>query len=94
MNGILLINRIDVKKFNKEKKRIFFLVGNGGKENIENHLMDTINKIEFLNKEDIVYKYNGVEIFMKEKRIPIIIKFLIDDGMDIYSVYELYDPMD
>lgn len=93
MNKILLINRIDTKSFQEEKRRIFFLIGDIEKGNTETHLMDTLNNIEFLVKKDIVYKYNGVEIPMQEKNIPKIIKVLMDADIDIYSIYELYDPM-
>lgn len=93
MNKILLINRINTKNFQEEKKRIFFLIGDIESGNIQIKLMDTLNKIPFLVKKDIVYKYNGVEIPMQEKNIPKIIKVLVEDGIDIYSIYELYDPM-
>lgn len=93
MNKVLLINRINTKEFQEEKKRIFFLIGDIEKDNNENYLMDTLNKVDFLIKKDIVYKYNGVEICMQERHIPQIIKTLVQAGIDIYSIYELYDPM-
>lgn len=93
MNKILLINRINTNNFQEGKKRIFFLIGDIEKENSATKLMDTLNKVDFLIKKDIVYKYNGVEIPMQEKDIPQIIKVLIEAGIDIYSIYELYDPM-
>ena len=93
MNKILLINRINTNDLQKDKKRIFFLIGDIEKGNTEAHLMDTLNNIDFLDNGDIIYKYNGVEIPMQEKDIPKIIKLLIDAGIDIYSIYELYDPM-
>lgn len=93
MNKVLLINRINTKEFKEDKRRIFFLIGDIGKDNTENYLMDTLNKVEFLIKENIVYKYNGVEICMQEKNVPKVIKILVEAGIEIYSIYELYDPM-
>ena len=93
MNKILLINRINTNDLQKDKKRIFFLIGDIEKGNTEAHLMDILNNIDFLDNGDIVYKYNGVEISMQEKHIPKIIKLLMDAIIDIYSIYELYDPM-
>ena len=93
MNKVLLINRINTNSFKEDKRRIFFVIGNMKKENTENYLMDTVNAIEFLSKEDIIYKYNGVEILMKEENIPKVNKVLINADIDIYSIYELYDPM-
>lgn len=93
MNKVLLINRINTKEFQEEKKRIFFLIGDIQNNNNGNYLMDTLNKVEFLIKKNIVYKYNGVEICMQEKNIPQVIKTLVQAGIDIYSIYELYDPM-
>ncbi|WP_075727628.1 hypothetical protein [Tissierella creatinophila] len=93
MNKILLINRINTKDFQEEKKRIFFLIGDMENKDTEAHLMDTLNSVEFLVKKDIVYKYNGVEIPIEEKNIPKMIKVLIEADINIYSVYELYDPI-
>lgn len=69
------------------------MIGDISKGNTEIKLKDILNGIEFLVKKDIVYKYNGVEIPMQEKNIPKIIEVLVEDGIDIYSIYELYDPM-
>lgn len=93
MNKVLLINRINVNNFEKEKRRIFFLVGDGEKGSSESYLMDILDDLEFVNKEDVVYKYNGVEILMLEENIPLIVKVLMDAGINIYSIYELYDPL-
>lgn len=94
MNKILLINRIDTKNFRKEEKRIFFLVDESQTKYVEEHLIDIVNKIQFVSKENIIYKYNGVEILMKEENIPKVIKVLMNSNIDVYSVYELYDPME
>lgn len=94
MNKILLINRINIKAFQEEKRRIFFLIGDGKKGSSESYLMDVLNNLDFLEVENIVYKYNGVEILMKEENIPLIVKVLIDAEINIYSIYELYDPLD
>lgn len=94
MNKILLINRINVNQFKEKRKRIFFIIGNMDNPHVENQLIDTLNDIKFLVKEDIVYKYNGVQLLMKEEYIPKINKILTNSGFDIYSIYELYDPME
>lgn len=93
MNKTLLINRIDTKNFQNEEKRIFFLVDTPQAKNLHQHLIDTLSRVEILRKENIIYKYNGVEICMNEKDIPKIIKVLMEADINIYSVYELYDPM-
>nr|WP_300002856.1 hypothetical protein [Tissierella sp.] len=93
MNKVLLINRINTKDFQEDMKRIFFLIGDLQKNDTENYLMDTLNEVDFLRKENIVYKYNGVEISMQEENIPKIIKKLVEADIDIYSIYELYDPL-
>ena len=93
MNKILLINRIDTKNFKTEEKRIFFLVDYEQIKDSQQHLIDTLSRVEPLSKENIIYKYNGVEICMNEKDIPKIIKVLMEANINIYSIYELYDPM-
>lgn len=94
MNKILLINRIDTNNFHEDRKRIFFLIGKMKDEKVEKIIADTLDKIDFLIKKDIIYKYNGVELYMREENISILIKKFIDSGIEIYSVYELYDPME
>ncbi len=94
MNKILLINRIDTHKFKKDRKRIFFLIGKIKEKSTENLLIKTLDKMKFLIKDDIIYKYNGVQLYMKEEEIPMVIKELTKSGIDIYSVYQLYDPLE
>lgn len=94
MNKTLLINRVNVNKFKEDRKKIFFLIGDIDKKKIEDLLINTLNKIDFLIKKDIIYKYKGVQILMKEEDIPKVNKLLMDAGIEVYSIYELYDPME
>lgn len=94
MNKVLLINRIDTKKFRDEEKRMFFLVDESKSQCVQEHLIDILDGTELIPKENIIYKYNGVEILMKEEDIPKIIKILMEANVNIYSIYQLYDPME
>lgn len=94
MNNIktLLINRIDHCDQSDEVKSIFFTVKNIGIPMIENKIIDIVQSIENVQVDDMVLKYNGFEIGTPTKNIPLIIKELSRNDIDIYSVYEVYDP--
>lgn len=91
MNKTLLINRINPQNFTKQKKRIFFLIGSMNVPEVEDKLVATLNN-SGLDIDDIVYKYNGVELYIDVQMIPIIVKLLSAKDLDIYSVHEIYDP--
>lgn len=92
MNKTLLINRINPQDFTKQEKRIFFLIGEINVPEIEDRLIKTLNDLDFLDRDDIIYKYNGVELNIDSQTIPKIIKILSEKDLKIYSVYEIYDP--
>lgn len=92
MNKTLLINRINPQDFTKQEKRIFFLIGEMNVPEIEDRLIKTLNDLDFLDRDDIIYKYNGVELNIDSQTIPKIIKILSEKDLKIYSAYEIYDP--
>ncbi|HLR20650.1 MAG TPA: hypothetical protein VK087_01460 [Tissierellaceae bacterium] len=89
MNDVLLINKIDTKNNTEEKKKIFFLLD---KESILSKLRDVLKKSDIIDIEDIIYKYNGVELKITTKEIPKIVKLLTEEDILIYSIYEIYNP--
>lgn len=93
MNNILLINRINPNDDNNNsKKKIFFLLGGMNFSSAEIRLKELLDKIDILDKKDIIYKYNGVLLDITTKEIPSIIKELIEGDFSIYSIYEIYTP--
>lgn len=92
MNEILLINRLNPKNYTSQKKRIFFLMGGLNLPATEVKLVNLLDKLDTVKKEEIVHKYNGVELFITTQDIPRIIKLLVDNNLSIYSVYEIYNP--
>lgn len=92
MNKTLLINRINPQDFTKQEKRMFFLIGEMNVPEIEDRLIKTLNDLDFLDRDDIIYKYNGVELNIDSQTIPKIIKILSEKDLKIYSAYEIYDP--
>lgn len=93
MNEILLINRLDPKDKSEDKRRIFFLIDDINLSKIETKTMKSLKKIEGVKLEDIVHKYNGIELNITVQLIPSIVKSLAGDNISIYSIYEIYDPM-
>lgn len=92
MNEILLINRIDPHNYSNDKRKIFFLIGRLNILEEEEKLIRVLNSIDILEKTDILYKYNGVVLNIKLKQIPKINKILAKENIEIYSIFEMYDP--
>lgn len=92
MNKILLINRINPQDFTNKKKRICFIIGGMNVPSMENKLIESLNKSDVLEREDILYKYNGVELKISTQQIPDIVKLLTNNNIPIYNIFEVYDP--
>ena len=92
MNKVMLINKTNPQDSTKERKSIFFVIGDMNLSSIENKLIDVLKNISIVESKDIVLKYNGVELKLLIQQIPIVINTLCQENFSIYSVYEAYDP--
>lgn len=92
MNKIMLINRLNPQDYTEEKKKIFFSIGGMNVPSIENKLIDVLNKSGIVKQNDIVLKYNGVELNLTTQQIPNVVKLLCKEDISIYSIYEYYNP--
>lgn len=92
LNNTLLINRINPENYSNEKKKVFFLLERPNTVVEEDRIIEIISNLPMLEKIDIVHKYNGVELNIKIKDIPKIIKNLSKNDIGIYSVFETYNP--
>lgn len=92
MNKIMLINRINPQDYTGEKKKMFFLIGGMNLPSIENKLIDILNNLNMVESNDVVLKYNGIELNISIQQIPMIINTLCKEGILVYSVYQLYNP--
>lgn len=92
MNDILLINRMDTQDHTEEKRQVFFQLGNIRGSYMQAKLMKIFKNYYGLSISDIIYKYNGVELNITVQQIPEIIKILTAEDIDIYSIFEIYNP--
>lgn len=92
MNKIMLMNRINPQDYSKEKKKIFFSVGGMSITAVENKILDVLHKEGFIKKDNLVLKYNGIELKINTQEIPKVVKLLTKEDIDIYSIFELYNP--
>lgn len=92
MNKILLINRISPLDESEEKKKIFFSLGEMNLPEIENKIIDILHRSGLIGINDIVLKYNGIEINITIQQIPEIVRLLCKENILIYSIYQLYNP--
>ena len=90
MNDTLLINRIDHRDYSSKRNTVFFQIGNMHQPRIERRLMDLINNNRLINEEDVVYKYNGIEVYILTQSIPILVKLLSENNIPVYGVYAIY----
>lgn len=92
MNNILLVNKINNKDYSGGKKKVFFLIGEMETPSVKQKLMDILDDSRIIDKSEVVYKYNGVELGILVQSIPIIIKLLSESDINIYGVYAVYNP--
>lgn len=92
MNKIMLINRLNPQDYTEEKKKTFFTIGDMNLSSTENKLIDILNNLNIMESNDLVLKYNGIELNITTQQIPMIINILCKEGILVYSVYQLYDP--
>ena len=92
MNNILLINRLNPQDYSPNKNKIFFMIGGMNIPDVENRLIDVINDSKIIESDDMVLKYNGIELNIGIQQIPVITKLLCDKNFSIYGIYELYNP--
>lgn len=92
MNEILLINRIDHRDYCGKKQKIFFQIGGMNLPRVEESLSRLIGQSRLVEKDDIVFKYNGVELNILTQSIPILMKLMIENNLSLYSVYAIYNP--
>ena len=92
MNKILLINRLDPQDYSQEKNKVFFMIGGMNIPSVENRLIDVINNSNIIKPEDMVLKYNGIELRISTQQIPAVAKLLNNENFSIYGIYQLYNP--
>ena len=92
MNKIMLISRLNPQDYTEERRKIFFLLGDTNDVIIENKIIDIIHNLGEVDLNDIVLKYNGIELNIATQQIPIIVKLLCNENISIYSVYQYYSP--
>lgn len=92
MNKILLINRIDPQDYSNTKNKVFIMIGGMNIPAVDNRLIDVINDSNIVEPDDMVLKYNGIELNITIQQIPAIVKLLCDESFSIYGIYQLYNP--
>lgn len=92
MNKIMLMNRINPQDYSKEKKKIFFSIGGMNITAVENKILDALHKEGFIKEDNLVLKYNGIELKIRIQEIPEVVKLLTKEDIAIYSIFELYNP--
>lgn len=85
----LLINQLNSTE-KGDRRKIFFLLGN--MDDIRIDLLEVFNNKDSKYYGKVTFRYNGISIVMSTNEIPAVIRKLVEMGIDIYSVYEVYEP--
>ncbi|WP_138159378.1 hypothetical protein [Peptoniphilus catoniae] len=85
----LLINQLNTLD-SGDNRNIFFLIGSMDK--VADILLDNFNtvKSKYYGKSTLIY--NGMSLNISTDEIPEVVKKLVELGLDIYGIYELYEP--
>ena len=59
---------------------------------VESRILDALHKEGFIDRDNLVLKYNGIELKITTQEIPEVVKLLIKENVPIYSIFELYNP--
>ncbi len=90
MNDVLLINRIIPGETPEKARNMTFILGDMHDIQFADKVADLIQQTGFALDENVILKYNGVEIRMLEQDIPEMIRIFNQSGIDVYGVYHLY----
>ena len=86
----LLINQLNTKDTGIRRK-IFFLIGD--MDDVQDKLLMVFNDKKSPYYGKVTFKYNGMSIILRTEEIPEVISKLVEMGIKVYSVYELYEPI-
>ncbi len=85
----LLINQLNTLD-RGDDRNIFFLIGNMSE--VTDVLLDNFNTVESPYYGKGTLRYNGMTLNISTDQIPEVVRKLVDLGLDIYGIYELYEP--
>lgn len=89
---MLIISKSHPKDYSTIKEKVVFIIGGIGVKSIEDKLIDLLNSQEYLKEEDLVFKYDAIEVNIVTQNIPNIVKLLSNNNISIYGIYKVYNP--
>lgn len=92
MKGTLLISQLDSLENSNKKRRVFFNIGDIKSAEVSNRLINLLHDCDIVDINDIVLKYNGIELNITIQQIPSVLKMLCKKNFCIYEVYQPYNP--
>lgn len=91
MFSTVLVNRIDTDSDSQTLREVFFQIGN--MEENRDKLMDTFNDVDCKFYGRCLFQYNGITLKLTVQEIPQVVSYLVDLNLDVYAVYEPYQPL-
>lgn len=90
MNDVLLINRIIPGQTPNKQRRMTFVLGDMHDMERAEKVIDLLQASQFAIGNNLIVKYNGVEMLMEEENIPAVLRLFMDNDVDVYGVYHMY----
>lgn len=91
MNDVLLINRIDPDRMQSQQTRVSFILEGMQVDQVCDLLIQILADLAYINLEDAVIKYNGIDLLLPQNHIPDCVQALCQAGLRIYGVYASYE---
>ena len=91
MKRTLLINHLNIDEEFHRQGEIFFLIGNMNL--VREHLMNVFNSMDSPYYNKCTFKQDGILLSVEIKDIPNVLVLLIQEGIKVYNVFEVYSPM-
>ena len=76
MDNILIIGKSNPKDYSTVKDKVIFIIGGVGVKAIEDKLIEILKSQDYLREDDLVFKYDGIELNIVTQNIPNIVKLL------------------
>lgn len=90
MNDVLLINRIVPGQSPNHQRKMTFILGDMHNIELAERVIDILQESEYVIGNNIIVKYNGVEVLVEESAIPKVVRLFMDNDIDVYGVYHMY----
>lgn len=93
MEDLILVKKIDPNDKSDELYIVSFGISNIQDEKVANKVSEALKNFDYINRDSVIFRYNGIELRIAIKYIPELIKALVEEGIGLYSVFIKYETL-